>query len=237
MQKTLYSLIELQEIDLKLDKVAEERGDLPAIVENLRVTLKKNENLLKEQQEKIIQLKVDTKTLDTELGSYKEQLKKYEGQLYQVKTNKEYDAIANETENVKKKIDEIEDKILEFAETTENLEKSNDEITTNINKLKTEHKEQKAELQEKINVSAEEENLLVHEREIVKKKLTAKQMSSYIRIREAKKGTAVAYCNHGICSGCYSFIPPQKVVEIRLMKRLYNCESCGRILVWDNNQE
>lgn len=237
MQDTLYSLIELQEIDLKLDKVAEERGDLPSIVEHLNENLEKNANLLNAQKEKIKQLKVDTNKLETELGSYKEQLKKYESQLYQVKTNKEYDAIANETENVKKKISEIEEKILEYAETTENLEKSNEEITSAISKLKAEYEEQNTELQNKISASAEEENLLIHEREIVKKKLTAQQISAYLRIREAKKGMAVAYCNNGVCSGCYSFIPPQKVVEIRNMKRLYNCESCGRILVWDNNQE
>ncbi len=38
MQKTLYSLIELQEIDLNLDKVEEERGDLPSIVEKIKTT-------------------------------------------------------------------------------------------------------------------------------------------------------------------------------------------------------
>ena len=62
-------------------------------------------------------------------------------------------------------------------------------------------------------------------------------MNTYERIRVAKKGMAVAYCNGGVCSGCFSFIPPQKVVEIRNMKRLYHCESCGRILVWDKNIE
>jgi len=78
---------------------------------------------------------------------------------------------------------------------------------------------------------------LKQEREIVKKKLTPQQIDSYRRIRDAKRGVALAYCNGGVCSGCFSFIPPQKVVEIRSMKRLLQCESCGRILMWDKNQE
>ena len=77
----------------------------------------------------------------------------------------------------------------------------------------------------------------MHEKEIVEKKLTNQQINSYHRIRSAKKGKAVASCNGGVCSGCFSFLPPQKVVEIRSMKKIYHCESCGRILVWDNNQE
>jgi len=237
LQKTLYSLIELQEIDLKLDKVEEERGDLPSIVDNLKTTLEEKKTLLDHQKEVITKLKVDSKSMETELGSFKEQLKKYEAQLYQVKTNKEYDAIANETENVKKKINDLENKIIESVEEAENLTKSNEEIQTEIEKLTSDFEDNNVALQEKISSSSEEENLLKHEREIVEKKLTIQQIKAYQRIRSAKKGMAVAYCNGGVCSGCYSFIPPQKVVEIRSMKRLFHCESCGRIMVWDKNQE
>jgi len=100
LQNTLYSLIELQEIDFKLDKVIEERGDLPQIVERLKNSIKDNQKRFEEQRERVKNLKLETNKMETELDSYKDQLKKYEDQLYQVKTNKEYDAIANETENV-----------------------------------------------------------------------------------------------------------------------------------------
>ena len=237
MEKTLYSLIELQEIDLKLDKVTEERGDLPSIVEKLQLSLNEKKQVMQEQKDKIKELKVESGTLETELGVLKEKMKKYEGQLYQVKTNKEYDAIANETENVKQKIQEIENKIISDVETSETLDKSNTEIAAEIEKLESDFSENDAELKEKISASSEEENLLKQEREIVKKRLTQQQIISYERIRNAKKGIAVAYCNGGVCSGCFSFLPPQKVVEIRSMKQLFQCESCGRIMVWDKNQE
>jgi predicted nucleic acid-binding Zn-ribbon protein len=237
LEKTLYSLIELQEIDLKLDKVEEERGDLPSVVENMKNSLESKNQALKEQKELITKLKVDSGSMETELGSLKEQLKKYEGQLYQVKTNKEYDAIANETENVKKKISDLEISILDASEQIENLTESNEEIETNIKELTADYDDNNVALQDKISASSEEENLLKHERDIVEKKLTKQQIKAYQRIRLAKKGMAVAYCNGGVCSGCYSFIPPQKVVEIRSMKRIFHCESCGRILVWDKNQE
>jgi predicted nucleic acid-binding Zn-ribbon protein len=219
LQKVLYSLIDLQEIDLKLDKVKKERGDLPLIVERLQNALEEKEKLLTEQKELIVTLKVKTNTMETELDSLKEQLNKYEAQLYQVKTNKEYDAIANETEKV------------------ENLTKSNEEIQSELERLRTEYDENNTALQEKISASSEEENLLKHERKIVVKKLSNQQINNYQRIRSAKKGRAVASCNGGVCSGCFSFIPPQKVVEIRSMNKIFHCESCGRILTWDNNQE
>ena len=237
MQQTLYSLIELQEIDLKLDKVNEERGDLPGKVNNLEAMIKAKKEQYIDQKEQIGRLKLEEKNDELELNSNKETLKKYEAQLYQVKTNKEYDAIANETENVKKIINIIESRILETEEKIEELTKSNEQIENEIAQHEGEYKEHHAALQEKINSSAEEENLLRQERMIVQKKLTQQQLKSYERIRSAKKGVAVSYCNGGVCSGCFSFIPPQKVVEIRNMKKLYYCESCGRILVWDKNED
>jgi predicted nucleic acid-binding Zn-ribbon protein len=237
LQNTLYSLIELQEIDLKLDKVRQEKGDLPRIVEELQNKITSRQDQLAAQKEEISKSKIELKKLELELKASKTQLEKYESQLYKVKTNKEYDAIANETDNVKKKNREIDGRISQATEIIERLTASNEEIDKELVQLKKEFDENSAVLQEKISASAEEENLLRQEREIVENQLTSQQISSYQRIRDAKKGVAVAYCNGGVCSGCFSFIPPQTVVEIRSMKRMYHCESCGRILVWDKNAE
>jgi predicted nucleic acid-binding Zn-ribbon protein len=237
LRQTLYSLIELQEIDSKLDKVYSERGDLPRKVKILHDVLEDMEKKLFSQKGEINKLKLEEKKLELDVGSMRAQLTKYENQLYQVKTNREYDAIANETENVKSTINDIENRILEIEESIEKNAASNESIEQELINIKKEFEENSAELQEKISSSSEEENILNQERDIVEQKLTSQQMKTYERIRIAKKGMAVAYCNGGVCSGCYSFIPPQKVVEIRNMKRLYHCESCGRILVWDKNIE
>lgn len=237
MESTLYSLIELQEIDAKLDKVSEERGDLPELVEQLQTTISDKESQIEDQKAEIKRLAIENKNFELDLESSKAQLDKYQGQLYQVKTNKEYDAISHETETIKNKIDDLEKKILDVAQTIEDLTASNDTIGSELVQLRRDFEESDSELQAKISASSEEENILRQERNIVEKNLTPQQLSAYERIRLAKGGTAVAYCNGGVCSGCFSFIPPQKVVEIRNMKKLYYCESCGRIMVWDKNAE
>ena len=107
MQKTLYALIELQEIDMKLDSLKEERGELPEIVNNIQNTISEKRNLYNEQENKIKKLKIESKNSELEFGSFKAQLKKYEEQLYKVKTNKEYDAISNETEITKNKLNNL----------------------------------------------------------------------------------------------------------------------------------
>jgi len=237
LQKTLNALIELQEIDLKLDRLNDERGDLPDIVNNLKTKIANEEDLLNNQENTLKELKVEEKKIELELETTRTQLKKYEEQLYQVKTNKEYDAIANETESTKNIIDTNENRILEIAESVEQLESSIAELKKNKQAMQKELNESNEDLQAKINESSEEENILVQERNITQKSLTKQQLNTYNRIRGAKNGVAVAHCNGGICSGCFSFIPPQKVVEIKNMKNIFTCESCGRILVWNQNEE
>lgn len=236
MEKTLNSLIELQEIDLKLDSLMEERGDLPERVKELEQKITEHEDSLKNDKQRVVDLQSQTKKDELDLASQKEQLAKYEAQLYKVTTNKEYDAISNETESVKTTISSLELNILQSSEIVEELSAGIIEQEKKLVSLKEELKESDSELQQKIGSSSEEEKLLEQERLIVIKNLSRQQINAYDRIRKAKRGgRAVATSNGGVCGGCFSYIPPQKVVEIKNMKRIYYCESCGRILVWDTN--
>jgi predicted nucleic acid-binding Zn-ribbon protein len=62
-------------------------------------------------------------------------------------------------------------------------------------------------------------------------------LGAYHRILNGKDGLAVVYITRSSCGGCSTRIPPQRVMEIREMNQIRYCESCGRILVWDNAEE
>ena len=52
----------------------------------------------------------------------------------------------------------------------------------------------------------------------------------YEKIRGYKQDAAVDIINNA-CNGCFIIVPPQRQLEIRLQKRIYTCENCGRILL------
>jgi hypothetical protein len=68
-------------------------------------------------------------------------------------------------------------------------------------------------------------------REKVKNKVKKPDYNTYMRIRKALNGKAVVTLTRAACSGCHNVVPPQRQIEIRSNKKLYSCESCGRILV------
>ena len=56
-------------------------------------------------------------------------------------------------------------------------------------------------------------------------------LSAYDRVRIGRRQNAVVPLKKGACGGCFHVIPLQQVAEIKQMKRLVDCEACGRILV------
>ena len=237
MQKTLHALIELQEVDNRLDELMEERGDLPHIVHELEEKL----NLKKEDKAKyddeILNFRNRLKELENLLIENTDKLEKYNNQLYQVKTNREYDAITNEIEVVQIALKEHENEKETITLSIEENVLLVSEIETSLSGIEEELSENKIELASRTSETKEEEDKLLKEREAILTNLKPGVLKTYESVRGARSGKGIAEVLNGNCGGCFSYIPPQKIVEVRKMKKIYECEFCGRILVWNEKVE
>ena len=121
------------------------------------------------------------------------------------------------------------------------LEKENsDYLETDkikITELKKRLTQRTVELNKRMAETEKEEAVLNHERDKIIRKMNARHLAMYERISAAKKGHAVVPVVRNSCSGCFTSLPPQRILEIRDMNRLFVCEVCGRILVWDDVSE
>jgi len=153
-----------------------------------------------------------------------------------VKTNKEYDAITLEIEHTEKEVDHSETKILETLEAEENLKK---EIAQYEEQLKA--AQQERDQQEKLlNQMMEQNKHQVEQLRSARQSLVAGVkpglLRSYERILRGKDGVAVVKIVRGSCGGCSTRITSQRAMEIREMREIYYCESCGRILLWQEEE-
>ncbi len=233
MQKTLHALIELQEVDNRLDELLEERGDLPNIVNELEEVLETKKSDLEEIEKEIKNSTLRKKEIGLFENEAKEKLDKYNEQLYQVKTNREYDAITVEIESVQQTQKEYSSELVLLDSASEEKEETVNNLEAEIAKLSEELSENKVELDSSLAETADEENSLNKKRDKILKGLSKHVYSTYENIRQARNGKGIANIENGNCGGCFSFIPPQKVVEVRKMKKIHECEFCGRILVWN----
>jgi len=231
----LFKLIKLQEIDRRIMELDSLKGDIPEQVESLRVKLSIIEENLASSSNKLEAAKKSHRNTEFEIKLLTDKLNKYNEQLYAVKTNKEYDAITTEIENVEKKLDEVE---LQGVEALEDEEKFGLEVVeyerqqSEVKQLLT---QKEFELQEKLNETATEQQLLNSQRQELVLNIDRRLLSNYDRISRGRHGVALAEINNYVCSACFATIPAQTVVEVRKMERLIYCETCGRILIVHNN--
>lgn len=237
MEKTLADrlrgLFILQNIDSQLDELEAEKGDLPKQVTELEMTLSNHTSHLKELKNNITAWKIERDKADVDIITLTEKIERLKEQQFQVRSNKEYDALTkeimhaeNQIEKMKKVMDELEGKMTVASEDIEKLEQE-------IGGVEVALEEKRKELAEVSAVNEDEELKLRHEREKVLVRVEKADITLYERIRRAKGGLAVVPVRRGSCNGCHNRIPPQRLLELRQHERLYKCEHCGRILVSD----
>jgi len=227
----LGNLYELQLIDKQLDELEELRGDLPLIVNELNAHMEVLENNINAKLEEKEEAQKTRLANDEEISALEEKLKKYKAQLFKVRNNKEYDALTKEIDFSETNILEMEEENKEIENRVGVLSLEIEEVQDELNKLQEEFKEKEEELKKIIAINEKEEAHLNKLREAVVEKIRKNDYNTYMRIRKAKGGIAVAPVYRGSCSGCHNVIPPQRQLEIKQNNRLFSCEACGRILV------
>jgi predicted nucleic acid-binding Zn-ribbon protein len=220
-------------VDSNLDELQEMKGDLPKIVAELSETIKGKLAQRKELDDILKKSIVNRDKADVDILSLKEKIEKYKTQQFQVKTNKQYDALAREVDHAQEKITKLQREMdglegkAEFAK--EDAEKLRPEIET----LQAEFADRKKELAA-VNKEHEDEELkLQHQREKIVSRISKTDYQMYDRIRKAKEGRAIVQVQRNSCGGCFNRVTPQRVLELRKNSTLITCERCGRVLVSD----
>lgn len=228
--KFLYAL---QQVDLGLDEVHDMKGDLPGIVDSLRNEVAEKSAKKKELEDLVKKSFAARDATDVDIVTLKEKIDKYKAQQFEVKTNKQYDALARE-------VDTSQEKVVKLAKEMEQLEgrataakQDAEALGPQIEALQHELNERQVELNN-VNLEHEEEELrLRHEREKIVVRITKPDLAQYERIRAAKEGKAVVPVKRNSCGGCFNRIPPQTLLELRRNENMLVCERCGRIIVSD----
>ncbi len=231
VKESLEFLIALQVVDKKLFYLEFSKGDLPITVAGLKKSIKKIEKKIESTKTAVEEIEKERISTENLVELSQEKLKKYQTQLYDVTSNKEYDAITKEIETKSKEIEDGETSILEHLQTKENNQNLFDEFDQELTRLKSELKIQEKELGALIKATEKEVLKLNHQREKLVVRLKKPTLSRYERIKNAKSGVAVVPIKRDACGGCFKAIPPQKIVEVSNLEQLIQCDVCGRILV------
>ena len=233
MREELKRLLQLQEMDDELSSLERAKVELPRWIEALEEKMRAAGQRLDDRKVDLEELKRQKRHWERELRDVEEGLKELQAKVYEVKTNKEYDALQHEIGSKKEKISNSEEEILtlmsQIEETEDDIQKKEDEFNSISKESGAELEAQRrdlATLEEKIAIKKEE-------RKNIAVRISRSTLSAYERVSRGKDGLAVVRVRREACGGCFKSLPPQKLQEIRRRDRLITCENCGRILIWD----
>jgi predicted nucleic acid-binding Zn-ribbon protein len=232
------TLIKIQELDLEMDELRERARAIPIESAQLDAELAEARDAVEAAKAKHLELEKQQRHEELVLDDKNTLLKKYDQQLFSVKTNKEYKAILAEIDLAKAEISAIEDRILELMT---DIDHANGEMTSADQTLRDEEAKVAGSKRE-LDAELETVKRDLEDREQRKQALVPgvdeDLYGLYERIRKAKtNGPGAVPIKNDSCSGCYMQIPPQVVNELIAGDRIITCQSCSRILYWPDNVE
>ena len=233
----LVSLFKLQQIESEIDRLRTYRGELLMEVRDLEDELAGMETRLERQNEELSQIKRLIAEKEAGLKEAQMHKGKYEEQLKGIRNSREFDALSKEIEIQSLEIQIAEKKIKELSAQKEMRSTEILSLTEQLGERRNDLDKKRTELDGIVAETEEEEKQLIKEAEKASKKIEARLLGAYQRIRgNARNGLAVVSVQRDACGGCFNHIPPQLQMDIRLRKKITVCEHCGRILV-DSDME
>lgn len=226
-----FHLYQLQKIDTQLDQISQRSNEIQRLLEedtNLRAAKQQLEAA--EKQARIARQALHQVEASVQAKRVKKE--QSEASLYGglIKNPKELQDLQNEVASLKRVITKLEDEELEAMIAVEEAEDALKTAQQQMAQAQAEFTQQNASLtgeQSQLTRTAER---LHAERELVTSQISVDSISSYDRLRKAKRGVAVAFVDEDSCGTCGAALTPAERQSARSPHQIVLCPSCGRIL-------
>ena len=231
MRNNLKSLYELQEIDLRIDGLDGEKGQLLSEAQVLEAKLAEAREKIATRREEVQNLEAEKAGLEASLAAETENITRSETNLKEIKTQKEYQAVSKEISTAKKLIAELEDQILQKINAMEEIALDVAKKQVDLAELEENVALQQGEVQSRVKSLESGIAKDVATREQTVKNLPASIMKRYAKLRDQRRGIAVVEAKEGNCMGCNMHLPPQLYNTLFRADDVITCPHCQRILV------
>lgn len=231
LKEEIKKIVELQKIDSEIYDLTQKKDNLiPQESKALHDEFEEIAKSLLVFENKIKNLQLQKKDREIDLASKEEALKKAQGQLYQLKTNKEYQAKLNEIESHKADISVAEEEVLKILEELESAKKEFQQQKTQLQAEENKIKEKQRALTAAIQDAEVKIEALQSKRETAIDGIDAKVLSRYEHLLKKRHGLAIVPVVDNICGACHMRLTHQNINEIKMFKELVFCGNCVRIL-------
>jgi len=236
MNDKLKILVKMQGCDDKISELKVLTEKLPEQLSTLKSNKASAEEALALVKNEIETNKMEQQRRDLKIRTNKDQCGKYQNQLLTIETNKEYKALNKEVSHLEQSNVTLEDEIVALMEESEELNEKQAKAEKVLQiaqaELKANEKKLEAEI-EKVKTEMEEYR---SKRKELARGLPISLVKKYAALIKNRNSKAVVFNINSSCGGCGFNIRPQVMVDLHEGENIVYCESCSRILVFNNEE-
>lgn len=214
---------DIKEIEKRLGKVAGKRAILDLELEEFESTIKEKMSVREEYQKRY-------RSLESDANMNLPKITKSKEKLTSVKTNKEYQALLKEIEDLKNSNSKLEDQMLEILEQSDDADSELSEKKQAFEAAENRVAGEKAGIAE----AAEEDRSrlagLQRDFQTVLETVNPDILKAFRSVRSRIGNPAIAEVENAVCAGCHMNIPPQMYIELQRFESLMYCPQCQRII-------
>jgi len=232
MNSDLEKLIALQHAETEFKRVQAELAEIPRLKAERDAQLDAERRRLDAAREALTRSQKNRRQKETELTDLEGRRSKYKGQLMEVKTNKEYQAMLHEIEGVEREIRSREDEILQEMESTETLQAEVKAEETAFKTANASHSADVSTLEARAAELHAQAERVGRERDAIAATLSPEVLELFQRVAKLR-GAGVAEARDEMCQHCRMKLRPQIFVDIKRNETIIQCPSCNRILYFE----
>jgi len=230
MKEQIKVLVKLQHLDAESIRIKSTLNDVSKKLKYLDSSLEEIGQIIKEQESVLDGLKKQYRDYESDVKLNLAKINKSQEKLRSVKTNKEYQSLLKEIEDVKSKNSSIEDKMIECLDRIDEAEgiiaTKKDEYLQFSDRIKSE----KQSIEHDAEIDKKKLDELDMDRKNVSGLIDAQLFKKYLVIKEQQEGLAVVPVKDAVCHGCNVNLPPQLYNELFRYDSLKFCPNCHRII-------
>lgn len=232
MHPAIKHLIELQAIDLHLNDLGTLLASFPKRLAEAEAGVARARQQLAAAKEALTGSLKDRRRYDMDVEQWKERVRKYKDQIYEVKTNEAYKALQHEIQAAEAEIAKAEDRLLERMVAAEEYERQVKAAEQALKQIEAGAQAERQAIEAEQAAAQKDLERNLANRQQATSTVPEDLLDHYQRIARRHNGVALAEVREETCTMCRVRVRPHVYQELRRegSEEIFHCESCTRIL-------
>ena len=233
MKQQIERLVTLQKIEAERARIQAELTAIACRLDTLSQQIQEKQDLIDLETTAIGEKRTTYRSLEQDVKANQALIQRSQERLKAVKTNREYQALLKEIEELKSQNTRFDDQMLALLQEIEGEESLVCTTGEDLKKLSQAFEDEQKVIAKETEVQQNRLRELDGERDACSKQADPNLLKLFNRVRSVhSRGNAVVQAIDSICNGCNVNIPPQMYNELQRCQSVKLCPNCQRIIYW-----